>query len=208
MSEYFKKASTTKKTIRPKIITLEGNIGAGKSTYLEKIKLQYADRDDILFLQEPVDTWSKITQDGKTVLELFYENQEKYSFPFQILAFHTRYELLKNAIEEAVKGGRIKTIIMERSLEADRNIFAKMLYDENKIEPCMYKIYQQMSDDGLKTMGADSIWWINTKPEECLRRIAKRNRIGEDKIPLAYLEKCHKYHCDWLMNNPKVILVD
>ena len=67
---------------RPRIITLEGNIGAGKSTFLDKLKTKYASRNDVLFLQEPVDTWSQIQQNGKTLLELFYENQKKYSFQF------------------------------------------------------------------------------------------------------------------------------
>ena len=193
---------------RPQIITLEGNIGAGKSTFLEKMRNYCRDREDILFLQEPVDIWGKVKQDDKTILELFYEDQEKYSFPFQMLAFHTRYELLKDAIETAIRSGKVKTIIMERSLEADRNIFAKMLYDEGKIEDCSYSIYRLMSDAGLKTMSADKIWWLNTDAEECARRIIKRGRTGEENIPLEYLQKCHQYHVDWLHNNPKVVIVE
>jgi deoxyadenosine/deoxycytidine kinase len=202
----YKMAHSTVLT-RPQIITLEGNIGAGKSTFLEKFKEYCRDRNDILFLQEPVNIWGKVKQDDKTILELFYENQEKYSFPFQMLAYHTRYELLKDAIELAMKKG-VKTIIMERSLEADRNIFAKMLYDEGKIEDCNYSIYRIMSDAGLKTMSADKIWWLNTDSEECARRIIKRGRTGEENIPLEYLQKCHQYHVDWLQNNPKVLVVE
>ena len=95
---------------RPRIITLEGNIGAGKSTFLEKLKMRYASRTDVLFLQEPVDTWTKIQQDGKTLLELFYENQKKYSFPFQVLAYTTRLDQIEQAIFEAKCKG--KTIIV------------------------------------------------------------------------------------------------
>ena len=40
-----------------------------------------------------------------------------------------------------------------------------------------------------------------------LNRIAKRGRTGEDKIPLDYLEKCHRYHEQWLQGNIKVICV-
>jgi deoxyadenosine/deoxycytidine kinase len=193
---------------KPQIITLEGNIGAGKSTFLEKMRNYCRDREDILFLQEPVDIWGKVKQDDKTILELFYEDQEKYSFPFQMLAYHTRYELLKDAMESAMNSVKVKTIIMERSLEADRNIFAKMLYDEGKIEECNYSIYRLMSDAGLKSLSADKIWWLNTDAEECARRIVKRGRTGEENIPLEYLQKCHQYHVDWLQNNPKVVIVE
>jgi len=196
------------KATRPQIITLEGNIGAGKSTFLEKMRNYCQDREDILFLQEPVNIWGKVKQDGKTILELFYENQDKYSFPFQMLAYHTRYELLKDAMESAMRSGKVKTIIMERSLEADRNIFAKMLYDEGKIEQCNYSIYRLMSDAGLKTFSADKIWWLNIDAEECARRIVKRGRTGEENIPLEYLHKCQQYHVDWLQNNPKVVIVE
>ena len=206
-TRYYQKMTTLSTVNRPQIITLEGNIGAGKSTFLEKFKDYCRDRNDILFLQEPVNIWGKVKQDDKTILELFYENQEKYSFPFQMLAYHTRYELLKDAIEIAIKTG-VKTIIMERSLEADRNIFAKMLYDEGKIEDCNYSIYRLMSDAGLKTLSADKIWWLNTDAEECARRIIKRGRTGEENIPLEYLQKCHQYHVDWLQNNPKVLIVE
>ena len=60
---------------RPRLLSIEGNIGAGKSTLVELMKQRYQDREDIIFLQEPVDIWNTIQQNGKTMLELFYENQ-------------------------------------------------------------------------------------------------------------------------------------
>ena len=132
-------------TLCPRIITIEGNIGAGKSTLVDILKNKYADRTDVMFLQEPVDVWTKISQDGKNVLELFYSDQKKYSFAFQVLAYTTRLHMIEKAVEEATRTG-IRVIVMERSLEADRNIFAKMLHDDGLIEDCMYQIYLLMSD--------------------------------------------------------------
>ena len=50
---------------KPVIFTVDGNIGSGKSTfiselknYIKKISLQDV---NILFVQEPVDEWNKIT---------------------------------------------------------------------------------------------------------------------------------------------------
>ena len=183
--------------IKPRIITIEGNIGAGKSTLVDVLKIKYAERTDVMFLQEPVDVWTKITQDGKTVLELFYGDQPRYSFAFQVLAYTTRLKMIETAVKEAeVKG--IRVIVMERSLEADRNIFAKMLYDGGVIEECMYKIYLLMSEIGLEKYKADGVLWVNAGPETCLERIKKRSREGEDAIMLEYLETCDKYHIEWL----------
>ena len=197
----FLDAITTKKDNsnknRPYMISIEGNIGAGKSTFVAELKILYADRKDIVFLQEPVDAWAEITQDGKTMLELFYENQKKYSFAFQVMAYMSRLRMLKEEMDKAFISDT-KIIVMERSLDADRHIFAKMLYEDGMIEKCMYEIYQLMSDDGLKEYSSDGIIWLNTGAEECHRRIGKRGREGEEKIGMEYLEKCDRYHGEWL----------
>ena len=182
---------------QPRIISVEGNIGAGKSTLVEKLRKQYGSRDDVIFIQEPVDVWSTITQGGKTMLELFYENKKKYSFAFQILAYSTRLKILEETIESA-KTKNVKLIVMERSLDADRNIFAKMLYDDGMMEECMYQIYLKMSNEGLQKYMADGILWMHADPETCSDRIKKRGRDGEESISIDYLRACDTYHREWL----------
>jgi deoxyadenosine/deoxycytidine kinase len=190
-----------------RFVSIEGNIGAGKSTFVEELKIRYAERSDIVFLQEPVDAWSAVTQGGKTMLELFYENQNKYSFAFQVMAYMSRLRMIKGEVEKAREDGVVKTIVMERSLDADRHIFAKMLFEDGMIEECMYKIYLQMSDDGLKEYSSDGIIWLATEPDECHRRIAKRGREGEEMIGLDYLEKCDRYHKEWLVDDIEMFKV-
>jgi deoxyadenosine/deoxycytidine kinase len=193
-------------SVKPRIITIEGNIGAGKSTLVDLLKTKYADRTDVMFLQEPVDVWSKITQDGKTMLELFYGDQPRYSFAFQVLAYTTRLQMIENAVAEASTTG-VRVIVMERSLEADMNIFAKMLYDSGVIEECMYKIYLLMSEIGLEKYKADGVLWVNAGPATCLERIKKRSREGEDGITLGYLETCDAYHREWLENEKENVFL-
>ena len=65
------------------VISIEGNIGSGKSTLLESLKNKYASNPRVVFLDEPVTMWDSIRdQEGITMLEKFYKDQEKYSFPF------------------------------------------------------------------------------------------------------------------------------
>lgn len=186
----------------PLIVSVEGNIGAGKSTLLrfiekkiiEKIREQYAKETKVL--QEPVDVWDTvIDEEGKNILSKFYENPEKYSFPFQILAYTTRL----SSIRRQLNLGDADIIVCERSLDADKNIFAKMLFDDKKIEYINYQIYSQLYQNTAIT--ADCIVYLNTTPNICMERIHRRNRTGEDKIQLDYLEKCKYYYDQWLIED-------
>ena len=83
-----------------KIISIEGNIGSGKSTLVSLLKDTFENTKsnpyDVIFLQEPVDEWENIKDSaGNTMLEKFYQDQEKYSFPFQMMAYISRLALLK-----------------------------------------------------------------------------------------------------------------
>jgi len=177
-----------------KIIYIEGNIGSGKSTLVSNLKKHYEGRSDILFLQEPVHLWENIKdEDGSNMIEKFYSNQEKYSFVFQIMAYETRLALLK----KAMKDNTIKYIISERSIYTDRNIFARMLYDDNKMEKVEFDIYNHLFDNHSFEYNIDHVVYVRTTAEKCLERVLHRGRKGES-IPLSYLRKCHSYHEKWL----------
>ena len=153
-----------------------------------------------MFLEEPIDIWNTIQDEkGKNILQYFYEDLGKYAFPFQVMAYTTRLNLIKNTIANA--SDQVKVIIMERSLEADANIFAKMLYEEGVLNTIEYQIYSLMTEingEEEEDYGVDGIIWLRTEPEECYSRIQNRNRKGETGIDLGYLRKCHQYHLEWL----------
>jgi len=176
-----------------KIVSIEGNIGSGKSTLIQHLTKKWVDKK-IIFLKEPVDEWEKIKDEqGITILEKFYENQEKYSFSFQMMAYISRLKLLKDVIENKKEDESI-IIITERSLYTDKMVFAKMLYDNKKIEHINYLIYLNWFDTFIKDFPLDKIIYIKATPEICLSRIIKRSRQGEGNIPLDYLKQCHEYH--------------
>lgn len=183
----------------PTIISIEGNIGSGKTTIIENLQKRFQHNKEVVFLKEPVDVWNSIkNDDGVTVLEKFYENTETYAFPFQVMAFATRSISIKNAIRN---NPDCKYIICERSLEADNNIFAKMLKDDGKIEDIQYKIYEHFYHNCKDEVKLDGVVYIDSSPSVCMQRINKRNRDGESSIELAYLQKCCDYHNAWLIDN-------
>ena len=172
------------------LISIEGNIGSGKSTLLGSLKKQYEFNPNVIFLDEPVDEWSKITnEEGKSILELFYSNQERYSFSFQMLAYITRLQKIKEIIEKYNN----KILVSERSLFTDSYVFAKMLYETKKISEVEYKIYTNWVTTFSNYL-PEIIIYLNTSPELCEERVNTRKREGEDKISLTYLTDCHNYH--------------
>jgi len=188
------------------IISVEGNIGSGKSTLLERLKLEFNELDlyTIIYLPEPVSSWNTITDtDGKTIIEKFYADQKTYAFSFQMMAYITRLTQIKRALEEAPSN---TIIITERCLYTDKNIFAKMLYDSETMSHIEYTIYLKWFDEFASYTQLSGIVYIETTPEVCLERVAKRSRSGEDLIPLSYLALCDKYHYEWI-NKTKESLV-
>jgi len=191
------------------IISIEGNIGSGKSTLFEKLKVYFANNKNIIFVREPVDIWESIQdENGTTILEKFYQDQIKYSFSFQIMAYISRINLLK----ETIKQHPGVTIITERSLYTDKMVFAKMLYDTHKIEYINYQIYLNLFDTFKNDFNVDNIIYIKTEPDICYNRILKRARNGENNISLDYLQLCDTYHnnmvdtleCDKIVLNGNV----
>ena len=181
-----------------KIISIDGNIGSGKSTLMGKLKKYFNNNSNIIFLKEPVDEWETITdENGITILEKFYENPSKYGFSFQIMAYISRLDVMRNA----VKTNPNAIFISERSLFTDKCVFAKMLFDSGNIEVINYKIYIKWFDTFADDFPVSKVIYVNTEPEICHQRIVKRSRTGESNIPLEYLQNCDKYHNNMLDSN-------
>jgi len=177
------------------LISIEGNIGSGKSTIMEYFKA----KTNFVFIDEPVKEWTSIKDNsGKNCLELFYEDQQKNSFWFQILAYITRLR----KVLDTIKKNKDSIIISERSIFTDHYVFARMLHDSKFISEIEWKTYEYWFDTFIEETKLDSIIYINTTPEICLERINKRNRKEEkNKIEFEYLKKCHNKHNLWLANS-------
>ena len=177
------------------MISIDGNIGSGKSTLMGNLKSYFSNNKNIVFLKEPVDEWETITdENGTTILEKFYENSSKYGFSFQIMAYISRLDVIRKEIKKNPDA----IFISERSLFTDKLVFAKMLFDSGNIELVNYKIYLKWFDTFAEDFPVSKVIYVNTEPEICHNRIIKRSRTGESNIPLEYLQNCHKYHNNML----------
>ena len=106
---------------QPIVISLDGNIGAGKSTLLEAVRKALPDVEVVV---EPVGEWLTLKNaEGKSLLELFYDDKRRWAYTFQNLTILSRLR----AIREVLASTKKKVIIMERSVLTDRFVFAEML---------------------------------------------------------------------------------
>jgi len=189
----------------PILCTIQGNIGAGKSCLVRQLKLSLeAVGKKVCFLQEPVDSiWSTIKDEsGEPILSLYYKDQEKYAFSFQMMAYISRLSILKKALSQDYD-----IIIAERSLSTDRHVFAQMLRDENKIKHVEHEIYLRWFDEFQNDFPDEKVVYLKTTPETASARVTKRAREGES-IPLEYLANCHQYHENWLAKKDDVLVLD
>jgi len=182
---------------KAKLVSLEGNIGAGKSTIIKQLKEIYKDNKDIVFLLEPTDAWETFRdkRTNTTILHKFYEDQRRYAFTFQVMAYSTRLSLMRKTIRE---NPDCKVILCERSLDADKEVFAKMLRECALMEEVEHEIYLQFFREYSSEISLDAILYLDVSPEICFERIQQRAREGEQGITLAYLERCKLFHDDWL----------
>lgn len=189
------------------IISIEGNIGSGKSTFVRLLNNYYQGENvsnkKIYFLDEPVNIWETIkNEDGNNIIECFYKDQDRYAFSFQMMAYISRLSLLRKAIKEGYD-----YIFTERCVNTDRNVFAKMLYDSGKIEKINYEIYTKWFDEFISEFSNFHYIYIKTDANIALDRVNKRARSGES-IPFEYLQECDKYHNDWLENIENVLVLN
>ena len=117
-----------------------------------------------------------------------------------MMAYISRLALLKRVIKENPNA----ILITERSVFTDKEVFAKMLYDEGKIEEVNYQIYLKWFDEFIEDIPITGLIYINTTPEKSKERVNIRARPGEN-IPLEYLKQCHNYHTKWIDNFKKPV---
>ena len=95
---------------------------------------------------------------------------------------------------------KYKIIFIERSVYTDVAVFAKMLYDDKKIEEIEYSIYMKWFYEFIEDLPPIRFVYLRTNPDISLERVVKRARQGET-IPLKYMKQCHDYHENWLMKS-------
>ena len=187
-----------------KIISVEGNIGVGKSTLIKNIMNHYKNNSNVIFLMEDLTLWNNIKDsNGKSIFELYYKNQKDYSFSFEITTLISRLKQLNDALSN---NNDDLIIVTERCIYTDRGVFAKMLYDQGNISELNYTIYNLLFDT-INKYSDVHYFYIKLDPSVAHERTIQRNRDGEI-VDLKFLTVCHNYHEMWLDNLNNVTIAE
>lgn len=179
-------------TVSPIVISVDGNIGAGKSTFLAALAEAMP---EVEVVQEPVGEWMTLKNAaGKSLLELFYEDKRRWAYVFQNCAILTRLRTIRDAIRTTKK----RVIITERSVLTDRYVFAEMLRASGDIDELEWALYMKWFDSFAADLPIRGIVYLTTGVGTSAGRIVARGRHGEEHIPLDYLAALDDQHHRWL----------
>lgn len=151
-------------------LSIDGVIGAGKSTIINKYREMYP---NIMFILEPIDVWMK-----SGLLTKFYEDQKRYAFDLQCFIMDS----FTNQLEEAFKDQR-RVIVMERSHLACFTIFSYLHWKNGLLTDEQYKAMEEKwyaYDRDLRSRGyfLDHVF-LDTPLDVAMERIKIRGRGNE-----------------------------
>jgi deoxyadenosine/deoxycytidine kinase len=182
------------------MITLEGNIGAGKTTVGRAI----AETGRYGFIEEPTSVWREGF--SSNLLELFYRDPQRWAFTFQICAFNTRAKTW----EEVLALTDHSKVVLERSIFCDRYVFAENCYRTGLMSLTEYQLYCGLWEFLVShyCVQPTLMLYLRTPSEVCLQRLRARGREEETGITLEYLLQLEQLHDEWLLEEPTAMVLD
>lgn len=172
-----------KATKKPKHVAIAGNIGAGKTTLTEMLSKHYR------WIPQFEDV------DHNPYLTDFYDDMPRWSFNLQIYFLHGRL----NQILEIQNG--TETIIQDRTIYEDANIFAPNLHEMGLMSKRDFDNYFGFFTT-IKSMvqPPDLLIYLKASVPTLVSQIQKRGREYEENIRLDYLKRLNDYYNKWIDN--------
>ncbi|MCA0381333.1 MAG: deoxynucleoside kinase [Bacteroidetes bacterium] len=171
-------------------ITIEGNIGAGKTTLAHLLSKRL---DARLILEEFADN---------PFLPKFYENPKQFAFPLELFFMAERYKQLKDML---VSRDLFNTITVSDYLFTKCLLFARVNLPEEE-----YRLYQRLFDIiHQQIVQPEILIYLHAPVSRLQQNIKKRNRTYEQSIPDEYLYSIQETYSTYIRNhNVPTLLVD
>lgn len=168
-------------------ITIEGNIGAGKTTLAHLLSRHYNAR---LILEAFADN---------PFLPKFYENPQQFAFPLELFFMAERYKQLKELIQQK---DLFQAVTVSDYLFTKCLLFAKVNLPEDE-----FRLYQRLFDIILQQLvQPDIVIYLHAPVQKLQQNIKKRARAYEQNIPDTYLLNLQETYTRYLKEHNQVTL--
>lgn len=172
-------------------ITIEGCIGAGKTSLSRKIAADYNGK---LILEQFEDN---------PFLPKFYEDPARHAFPVELFFMAERFQHLKKLLSEAdiFKSFTVSDFLFQKSL-----IFANQNLNDNEAK--LYRMLFDIINPSLPK--PDITLYLYAPVEKLLQNIKNRGRDYEQNIQGEYLEKIQNAYLEYfkLQTHSRIVLLN
>lgn len=166
-----------------KFLAIAGNIGVGKSTLVNMMCERLGWEP---FFEGVVDN---------PYLADFYADMERWSFQSQIFFLSRRLRDLRHLMDFP------KTVVQDRSVYEDAEVFAKNLYRQGFIHDRDWRTYRELYEVLTELLPPpDLVVYLEASVPTLLQRIELRGRDFEKKIAPDYLAQLNSLYEEWIRN--------
>lgn len=177
--------------LQNKYIVIEGNIGAGKTSLVNKIAEQF---------------------NGKAILEQFHDNPflpkfykdpDRYSFTLELSFLAARYKQLNDDIRS--------TDLFKSFTVADYYFAKSLIFSQSTLQDDEYGLYRQLFDIIYKQLPLpNTYFYLHVNADRLLQNIKNRGRDYEQEISAEYLQNIQKSYFAFFktITNFPVVIID
>lgn len=183
--------------VKPLVISIEGNIGVGKTTVIDELERTLASNMSVAVLREPVEEW-----ESHGFLAAMYDGKvDPSSFQHMVL-MSLAGDLLHKLNERD-----FVLIITERSAKGNYHVFGKANLTDGTVEHSMYKFTYERVMNGFPPSMHQSFIHLKGSTATVKARMATRGRDAEKDVADSYLDKLGLLHDQWLGHEADVTTI-
>lgn len=174
-------------------ISVAGNIGSGKSSLTQMIAKEFGWKPYYESVQ------------NNPYLPDFYRDMKRWSFQLQVYFLSHRFKTHRKIVDSK------KSVIQDRSIYEDVEIFAKNLYLMGRMEKRDYSNYRNLFYEMVSYLQApDLVVYLKADIKTLLKQIKQRGRHFEKSIEKEYLARLNRSYAVWIKNYKlgKVLVIE